>query len=94
MRQKFGSFRTAVCTREKFPSFFDLQSWLLVEENHTGASTSTHAENKMLYTERIDPVVVVDEAGRHAMEATNRSKTKGIIVMPTVVLDPLEARGV
>ena len=24
---------------------------LLVEENHTGASTSTHTDNRMLYTE-------------------------------------------
>ena len=33
------------------PSFFDLQSMLLVEENHAGASTSTHTDNRMLYTE-------------------------------------------
>ena len=43
--------RTVVSTRENTPSFFDLQSMLLVEENHAGASTSTHADNKMLYTE-------------------------------------------
>ena len=48
---KFGAFRTAVCTRENTPSFFDLQSMLLVEENHAGALTSTHADNKMLHTE-------------------------------------------
>mgnify|MGYP000279394766 CR=1 FL=1 len=48
---KFGAFRTIVCTRESTPLFFDLQTMLLVEENHTGASTSTHADNKMLYTE-------------------------------------------
>ena len=41
----------AVCTRENTSSFFDLQSMLLVEENHAGASTSTHADSKMLYTE-------------------------------------------
>ena len=40
-----------ICKREKLLSFFDLQSVLLVEDNHTGASTSTHADNKMLYTE-------------------------------------------
>ena len=35
----------------KSSSFFDLQSMLLLEDNHTGASTSTHADNKLLYTE-------------------------------------------
>jgi hypothetical protein len=48
---KFGAFRTAVCTKETTPSFFDWQSLLLVEENHVGASTSTHTDSKMLYTE-------------------------------------------
>ena len=40
LASKFKAFRTAVCTRENTPSFFDLQSMLLVEENHAGASTS------------------------------------------------------
>ena len=30
--------------REKKPSFFNLQSMLLVEENHTGASTTTYTD--------------------------------------------------
>mgnify|MGYP006997920461 CR=1 FL=1 len=47
----FESFRTTFCTRENTSSFFELQSMLLVEENHTGASTSTHADNKMMYME-------------------------------------------
>ena len=47
----FGAIRTAVCTQEKTSSFFDLQSMLLVEENHASASTSTHTDNRMLYTE-------------------------------------------
>jgi hypothetical protein len=51
LASKFRAFRTAVCTRETTPSFFDLQSMLLVEENHVGASTSTHTERKMLYME-------------------------------------------
>jgi hypothetical protein len=37
LASKFGAFRTAVCTREATPSFFDLNSMLLVEENHVGA---------------------------------------------------------
>jgi hypothetical protein len=36
-------------------SFFELQSMLLVEENHVGASTSTHANGKMLYTKEDRP---------------------------------------
>ena len=45
LASKFGAFRTAVCTRENTPSFFDLQSMLLIEENHADASTSTHADS-------------------------------------------------
>ena len=40
-----------ICKREKLLSFFDLQSVLLVEDNHTGASKSAHTDSKMLYTE-------------------------------------------
>mgnify|MGYP007069654812 CR=1 FL=1 len=39
-------------------------------------------------------MVVVDEVDLHAMEAVNKRKTKGIVVMPTTVADPLEAGGV
>ena len=52
---KFGAFRMAVCTRENTLFFFDLQSMLLIEENHTGALTSTHTDNKMLYMEEDRP---------------------------------------
>jgi hypothetical protein len=52
LASKFGAFRTAVCTHEATPSFFDLQSMLLMEENHVGAAaTSTHTDSRMLYTE-------------------------------------------
>ena len=55
LASKFGAFRTAVCTRENTPSFFDLQSMLLVEENHAGVSKSTHTNIKMLYVEEDRP---------------------------------------
>ena len=51
LASKFRAFQTVVCTRENTSSFFDIQSMLFVKENHAGASTSTHADNKMLYTE-------------------------------------------
>jgi hypothetical protein len=52
LASKFGAFRTAMCTREATPSFFDVQSMLLVEENHVGAvATGAHTDSKMLYTE-------------------------------------------
>ena len=51
----FGAFRTVVCARENTSSFFDLQSMLLVEENHASASTGMHADNKILYTEKDKP---------------------------------------
>ena len=40
-----------ICLGGLTPSFFDLQSMLLVEENHAGASTSTYTDNRMLYPE-------------------------------------------
>ena len=42
---------------------------------------------------KIGPVVVLDEAGQHAMEAADMSKTKGTEMVPTVALDRPEARG-
>ena len=51
LASKFGAFRNVVGTRENTPLFFDVQSMLLEEENKADASTSTHADNKMLYTE-------------------------------------------
>ena len=52
LASKFGAVRTTMCMRENTPSFFDLQSMLLVEDNHAGGSTSRHTDNKMLYTAR------------------------------------------
>ena len=82
-----------MCTREKTPSFFDLQSMLLVEENHAGASTSTHTDSRMLYAHR-QPVDVEDEASRHTMEAADVIMEEGTEVMPTASSDPPETRGV
>ena len=39
-------------------------------------------------------MVVVDEAGRHAMEAADKSKNEGKEAVSTTVLDPLEVGGV
>ena len=91
---KSGAFRTAVCTREKTPSFFDLQSMLLIEENHAGASTSTHTDNRMLYTEEIGPVDVEDETSQCAMEAADEIKVECTEMMPTAIPDPPEIGGV
>ena len=46
---QFDAMRTAVLAREKPPSFFDLQSMLLVEENHVRTRSNT-LEAHMLYT--------------------------------------------
>ena len=55
LASKFRASRTTFCTRENTPSIFDLQLMVLVEENHAGALTSTHADNKMLYKEEDKP---------------------------------------
>ena len=52
---KFGALGIAVCTRENYLLFFLLQSMLFVEENYADVSTSTHADNKILYTEEDRP---------------------------------------
>ena len=65
LASKFRAFQTAVYTRENTTSFFELQSMLLIEGNHLGASMRMHTDNKMLYT----------EADRRGMEAVDRSKT-------------------
>ena len=49
LARKYGSFRTAITIIENPPRFFDLQSMLMVEENHT-QSKSTASDGQMLYT--------------------------------------------
>ena len=55
LASKFGAFRTAVCTRENTPSFFDVQSMLLIEENHAGVVMSMHTNNQMFYMDGYRP---------------------------------------
>ena len=51
LAQRYGSIRTTICAREKPPSFFVLQSMLMVEENHVSGSRTTQSDNHMMYTE-------------------------------------------
>ena len=51
LAQKYGAIQTTICRREKPLPLFYLQSMLLVVEDHVGALTSTHTNNKMLYTD-------------------------------------------
>ena len=46
---RFGAMRTAVLARQKSPSFFEIQSMLLVEENRM-RTRSNASEGHMLYT--------------------------------------------
>ena len=46
---QFSAIQSAVLAREKSPSFFDLQSMLLVEENHVRTRGNTY-DGHMLYT--------------------------------------------
>ena len=49
LTQRFDPLRTAILARENPPSFFDLQSMLLVEENHLRTKTKT-SEGKMFFS--------------------------------------------
>ena len=48
----------------KPPSFFDLQSMLMVEENHAGSTRDVSSDGQMLYMEADRPLVVVGEMVR------------------------------
>ena len=47
--------RTTICTREEPSSSFDLQSMLMVEENHAGMTSSAFSDGQMLYTKADRP---------------------------------------
>ena len=71
LASKIGAFRIVVCTRENMSSFLDLQSMLLIEENH-GVCRQARTLTATCCTGReIGPVVMADEASRCAMEAAD-----------------------
>ena len=47
---RFGAMQTTVLAREKSLSFFELQSMLLVEENHVQTKTNM-SEGKMFFSD-------------------------------------------
>ena len=49
----FGAIRSAILARENPPSFFDLQSILLVEENHA-QQRSNASDGQMIYSQSDD----------------------------------------
>ena len=51
LAQRYRPIWTVICTREKQPSFVDLKSMLIFEENHTCGLRTTQSDNRMLYTE-------------------------------------------
>ena len=51
LAQTYGPIRKAICTQEKSSLFFNLQSMLMVEENHASGSRTTQSGSRMLYTE-------------------------------------------
>ena len=55
LAQRYGPIKMAICTREKPPSFFDLQSILMVEENHVRTTRSASSDSQMLYMEAGSP---------------------------------------
>ena len=49
LAQRFNSLRTTILARDTPPSFFNLQSMLLVEENHVQTKTNT-SEGQMFFS--------------------------------------------
>ena len=89
LASKFEAFQIAACTKEITPSFFQLHSMFLVEENHRGVLTSK--PSRCCMRRKIGYVDVVDAVGWHAMEAVDKSRTKGTEVVSTAVSDPPRA---
>ena len=94
LAQRYGSIRTTICAREKPPSFFVLQSMLMVEENHVSGLRTTQSDSRMLYTEVDRPHGHGGHGDRHAMVVIDKSRKEGIEEMPIEVPDPPQAGGV
>ena len=90
LAQRYGPIWMAICTREKPPSFVDLQSMLMVEKNHVGASRSTHSESQK---KRIGLVVVENAVDQHTMVVADKSRIKGTEGLLTTK-DPSQAKGI
>ena len=45
LTQRYEPIWTAICSREKPSSFFDLQLMLMVDENHASVSRTTQLDN-------------------------------------------------
>ena len=86
--------RTTISTREKPPSFFDLQSMLMVEENHAGGSRTTQSDSWMLHTEAEEPHGRGGRGGLARNSGTDKSRKEGIEEVPTAVPYPPLATGV
>ena len=69
LAQWYRPIRTTICTGEKPPSFFNLQSMLMVEENHASGSRTTQVDNQMPYTEVDRPR---NEGGRQEQNRRHR----------------------
>ena len=53
--KRYRPMRMTICMREKPPTFFNFQFMLMVKENHAGASSNTHSDSQILYTEADRP---------------------------------------
>ena len=60
----------------------------MVEENHLGASRSTHSDSQMLYKEGNRPYGRREHVDRHAMVAIDMSRTIGTEEVPTIADPP------
>ena len=94
LTQRYEPIRTTIFTREKPLSFFDLQSMLMVEENHASGSRTTDRTTRCCTYRRNGPEGVEDEVGQLATVAAYKSRKEGIEEVRTTVSDPPLARGV
>ena len=76
LAQRYVPIQIAICTRDKPSSFFELQSMLMVEENHVSGLKTTQPNSRMLYMEANWSVGVEDEVGQHAMVAVRQEQNQ------------------
>ena len=71
LAQRYGPIQTAICTQEKPLSFFDLQSMLMVEENHASGLRTVERQAQHR-PDRLGPISQAECGNRYADRCVGR----------------------
>ena len=87
LSSRYGPIGMAICTREKPPSFSDLQSMLMVEGNHASGRGPLNQTIRCCTRRQNGPMGVEDEVDRHTIVAAKKSMKEGTEGVKTIVWD-------